>query len=100
MIDLLAAIPSVVFGLWGVLVLAPDARRRSTSGSPTRSATCPVLGAFFGGPVNGRSFMTAGLILAIMIIPIITSITREVFATVPALAARGGARRWAPPAGR
>ena len=57
----------------------------------------PVLGWFFNGD-SGRSFMTAGIILAIMITPIITSLTREVIATVPPAAARGrlgiGATRW------
>ena len=57
LIDLLAAIPSVVYGLWAVLVFAPRA--------------------------FGRSYMTAGIILAIMITPIVTSISREVFSTVP-----------------
>ncbi|MGN9910845.1 phosphate ABC transporter permease subunit PstC [Phytohabitans sp. LJ34] len=93
-IDLLAAVPSVVFGLWGVLVVAPKL-------VPIYQWFHDVLGwiPLFGEPVgSGRSFMTAGLILAIMITPIITSISREVFSTVPradkdaALAL--GATRW------
>jgi phosphate transport system permease protein len=82
-VDLLASIPSVVFGLWGVLVLAPFLVHiyqwlNDVFGS------VPVLGSLFGQPVGtGRSFMTAGVILAVMIIPIITSISREVLATVP-----------------
>jgi phosphate transport system permease protein len=64
LVDLLAAIPSVVYGLWGILVLGPEISRR-----------------FHGW--HGRSFMTAGIILAIMITPIVTSISKEVFATVP-----------------
>jgi len=82
-IDLLASVPSVVFGLWGIIVVGPflvhiyDALHNVFGG-------VPVLGALFGAPVSsGRGFMTAGIIVAIMIIPIITSITREVFATVP-----------------
>ncbi len=96
-IDLLAAIPSVVYGLWGVLVFAPwvqpiyDTINGWVGG-------WPVLGWFFGGNTSGRSFMTAGIILAIMIMPIITSLSREVIATVPASqreAAYGmGATRW------
>ena len=57
----------------------------------------PILGAFFGGPASGRSFMTAGLILAIMVLPFITSISRDVFEAVPAVlkeAAYGMPRTW------
>jgi phosphate transport system permease protein len=97
LVDLLAAIPSVVYGLWGVLVLAPalqpvfDAIGRAFDG-------WPVVGTLFGEGSSGRSFLTAGMILAIMITPIITSLSREVIATVPAAqreAAYGmGATRW------
>jgi phosphate transport system permease protein len=91
-------VPSVVYGLWGVLFVAPnvvpvyDAISNVVDG-------WPVLGTLFGGGGgSGRSFLTAGLILALMITPIITSVTREVLATVPrgekdaALAL--GATRW------
>lgn len=97
-IDLLAAVPSVVFGLWGVLVVAPKLVPIYRWFNDVFGGI-PVIGALFGEPVgSGRSFMTAGLILAIMITPIITSIAREVFSTVPrsdkdaALAL--GATRW------
>jgi phosphate transport system permease protein len=82
LIDLLAAIPSVVYGLWGIIVFGPQIGRvydkvsRATDG-------IPVLGTLFHGS-SGRSYMTAGIILAIMITPIVTSISKEVFATVPA----------------
>jgi phosphate transport system permease protein len=95
--DLLAAIPSVVYGLWGILVLAP-AIQPLYQGISDVVDGWPVLGALFGGVAQGRSFMTAGLILAIMIIPIITTLSREVIAAVPAAqreAAYGmGATRW------
>jgi phosphate transport system permease protein len=97
-IDLLAVVPSVVWGLWGILVLAPKLQGIYTSISHGVNGI-PVLGTLFGGPsVDGSSFFTAGLILAIMITPIITSLAREVIATVPATHKEGayslGATRW------
>jgi phosphate transport system permease protein len=94
--DLLAAIPSVVYGLWGIIVLAPAIKPvyEAINGAV---GGVPVLGWFFNG-TSGRSFMTAGIILAIMITPIVTSLSREVIATVPSAqreAAYGmGATRW------
>lgn len=98
MIDLLAAVPSVVFGLWGILVVSP-ALVRIYQRIHDMVAGVPILRSVFGEPVSsGRSFMTAGVIVAIMIIPIITSITREVFATVPEAQKQAayalGATRW------
>lgn len=82
-IDLLASIPSVVFGLWGIIVVGPFLVK-VYQGVHDAVGGVPVLGSLFGEPVStGRGFMTAGIIVAIMIIPVITSITREVFATVP-----------------
>jgi phosphate transport system permease protein len=82
-VDLLAAVPSVVFGLWGVLVLAP-ALVPVYQWLHDVLGGIPVLGSVFGEPVGtGRDFMTAGVILAIMVTPIITSISREVVGTVP-----------------
>jgi phosphate transport system permease protein len=96
-IDLLAAVPSVVFGLWGILVLAPNiVKWYDRVGTATHGI--PILGTLFGGPGAGYSLFTAGIIVALMITPIITAITREVFDTVPrgqkeaALAL--GATRW------
>ncbi|GAC1595299.1 MAG: phosphate ABC transporter permease subunit PstC [Acidimicrobiales bacterium] len=97
-IDLLAAIPSVVYGLWGILVLSAKLDRQY--GHIDHAVRdIPVLNTLFsGGQHSGKSLLTAGLVLALMIIPIVTSLTREVFATVPqaqkeaALAL--GATRW------
>jgi phosphate transport system permease protein len=96
-IDMLAAVPSVVFGLWGLIVLAPwIVKIYDWIGGTVEPV--PVLNVLFGKPVNGRSFFTAGIILALMITPIITSLTREVFDTVPAgqkeAAWALGATRW------
>ena len=92
--------PSVVYGLWGVLVLAPELTG-FYQGWHDLFAGVPVLGTLFdGGPISGRSFMTGGIILAIMIVPIVTSIARETFATVPQSAQGRRATRSAPPGGR
>ncbi|MET0894858.1 MAG: phosphate ABC transporter permease subunit PstC [Acidimicrobiia bacterium] len=97
-VDLLAAIPSVVYGLWAIFVLMEPL---SNLFADVSSATegIPILDTIFANPsATGRSYMTAGIIVAIMITPIVTSITREVFATTPQPlkeAAIGmGATRW------
>ena len=94
-VDLLAAVPSVVFGLWGINLFAPKL-------VPIYEWLEQHLGflPFFRGPVNpvGTTILTAGLVLAIMILPIITAISREVFAQTPVLnqeaALALGATRW------
>lgn len=97
LVDLLAAIPSVVYGLWGVLVLAPWISGVYDRVSDVTSPI-PVLSRIFAGPSTGRGLMTAGIILALMITPIVTSITREVFDTVPSVAKEAayalGSTRW------
>jgi len=97
-IDLLAVVPSVVWGLWGILVLAPWLQKIYQDIASGLTGV-PVLSTFFGGEgVSGASFMTAGLILAVMITPIVTSLSREVIATVPTIDREGayalGATRW------
>ncbi len=97
MTDLVAVVPSVVFGLWGIIVLAPKLTPVFKSVSGWFHGV-PVLGRIFGPASSGRTFMTAGLILAIMITPIITSISREVMETCPSTDRDGalalGATRW------
>jgi len=96
-IDLLAVVPSVVWGLWGILVFAPWLQGIYTS-IASGVKGIPVLDNLFGQPVSGASFFTAGIILAFMITPIVTSLSREVIATVPAIDKEGayalGATRW------
>ena len=94
-VDLLAAIPSIVYGLWGIFVLGP--------------AMVPILDwlvarlswiPFFAGPasVTGRTMLTAGLVLALMILPIVSAVAREVFSQTPRRLEEGalalGATRW------
>ncbi|MGK5082618.1 phosphate ABC transporter permease subunit PstC [Bdellovibrionota bacterium FG-1] len=94
LVQMLAAIPSVVYGLWGVFVLAPWMR---TVVEPALGKTLGFL-PFFQGPPYGVGMITAGIILAIMITPTVSSISREVFSAIPrsqreaALAL--GATRW------
>jgi phosphate transport system permease protein len=97
-IDLLAVVPSVVWGLWGIIVFAPWLQHIYLDISSGVNGI-PVLDSLFGGQnVQGASFFTAGIILAVMITPIITSLSREVIATVPSIDKEGayalGATRW------
>jgi len=87
-IDLLAVVPSVVWGLWGILVFAPWLQHIYTSIASGVNGI-PVLDALFGQPVDGASFFTCGIILAFMITPIVTSLSREVIATVPTIDKEG-----------
>src|SRR3954471_20562964 len=93
LIELLAAVPSVVYGLWGVFVLIPSL----TPAEHWFTDTFAFL-PFVGGPVAGPNYFIAGLILAIMILPIVSAISREVILTVPAAnkeaALALGATRW------
>ena len=87
-IDLLAVVPSVVWGLWGILVFAPWIQHIYGSIASGVNGV-PVLGSLFGPPTSGASFFTAGIILAFMITPIVTSLSREVMATVPTIDKEG-----------
>jgi phosphate transport system permease protein len=87
-IDLLAVVPSVVWGLWGILVFAPWIEKIYNSIGSGVSGI-PVLQNLFGLPTSGASFFTCGIILAFMITPIVTSLSREVIATVPAIDIEG-----------
>jgi phosphate transport system permease protein len=94
LVDLLAAVPSVVYGLWGVFVLVPFLTTYLWLPLSNHLSFIPLFADF----ASGRNFATAGVILAVMIIPIISAICREVFRTVPAdereAALALGATRW------
>jgi phosphate transport system permease protein len=97
-IELLAGIPSIIYGIWGLFVFAPFLQQYIQPFLIDTFGNIPVLGTIFEGPPYGIGMLTAGLILAIMVLPFITSITREVFETVPPVlkeAAYGiGCTRW------
>jgi phosphate transport system permease protein len=96
LVEMLAAIPSVILGLWGVIVLAPFIQRHVEG--PLRNVFGSVLPIFGTPQTTGLSLFTAGVILAIMVIPIIASLSRDLFLTVPSElmdgAAALGATRW------
>jgi phosphate transport system permease protein len=82
-IELLAGIPSIIYGIWGLFVFAPFLQSTIQPFLIDLFADVPVLNTFFAGPPYGIGVFTAGLILAIMVLPFITAITRDVFETVP-----------------
>jgi phosphate transport system permease protein len=82
LVELLAAVPSVVYGLWGVFVLIP-ALRPFQEWLGTNLGEKPVIGRFFEGAPMGYSMMAGALILSIMILPFITAVSREVIKAVP-----------------
>ena len=82
-IELLAAIPSIVYGMWGLLVFAPILSRYVQQPLQGWFSDVPVLGALFSGPPVGIGILSAGIILAIMIIPFIAAVMRDVFEVTP-----------------
>lgn len=82
-IELLAGIPSIIYGMWGLFVLVPVMTEYVTPWLNDHLGTLPVVGALFQGPPLGIGMLTAGIVLAIMVIPFISSVMREVFLTVP-----------------
>jgi len=84
-IELLAGIPSIIYGLWGFFFLAPVLQTTVQPWLIGSIGKVPGIGILFGGAPYGIGLMTAGIILAIMVLPFITSITRDVFMTVPVL---------------
>jgi len=82
-VELLAAIPSIIYGMWGLFVLVPALAAHVYPWIDAHMGSLPLVGALFSGPPLGLGMLTAGLVLAIMIIPFIASVMREVFLTVP-----------------
>jgi phosphate transport system permease protein len=82
-IELLAGIPSIIYGIWGLFVFAPFLQETLQPFLITIFGPIPVLSALFAGPPYGIGMLTAGLILAIMVLPFVTAISRDVFDAVP-----------------
>lgn len=97
-VELLAGVPSIIYGMWGLFVFAP---LFADYAQPLLAATLgklPVIGALFNGPMMGIGILTAGLILSVMIIPFIASVMRDVFETCPGVLKESayalGCTRW------
>jgi phosphate transport system permease protein len=97
-IELLAGIPSIIYGIWGLFVLAPLLQRQVQPWLIDHLGEVPLIGSLFQGPPFGIGILTASIVLAIMVLPFISSVMRDVFETVPDVlkeSAYGlGATRW------
>jgi phosphate transport system permease protein len=82
-IELLAGIPSIIYGIWGLFVFAPFLQEYVQPFVIALFGNVPLLSSLFAGPPYGIGILTASLILAIMVLPFVTSISRDVFETVP-----------------
>jgi phosphate transport system permease protein len=82
-IELLAAVPSIIFGIWGLFVLAPILQRYVQPWLIEHVGPLPAIGRLFQGPPFGIGVLSAGLVLAIMVLPFIAAVMRDVFETVP-----------------
>lgn len=82
-IELLAGIPSIIYGIWGLFVLAPFLQQYVQPALIATFGNVPLLSSLFAGPPYGIGVLTASLILAIMVLPFVTSISRDVFDAVP-----------------
>jgi phosphate transport system permease protein len=97
-IELLAAIPSIIYGMWGLFVFAPFMAANVEPWLNDHLGNKAVIGPLFRGPPSGIGMLTAGIVLGIMVIPFISSVAREVFSAVPAplreSAVALGSTRW------
>ena len=98
LVEMLAAIPSIIYGLWGFFILAPFMRGAIEPFLKGTLGRLPVLGELFTGPILGKDLLIGGVILAIMILPTITAVSREILLNVPGTQREGmialGATRW------
>jgi phosphate transport system permease protein len=85
LVELLAAIPSIIYGIWGLFILAPVLQLTVQPFLVDVLGPIPILGALFAGPPLGLGVLTAGFILAVMVLPFIAAVSRDVFQTVPAV---------------
>lgn len=84
-IELLAGIPSIIYGIWGLFLFAPFLQQTVQPFLIALFGSVPVLSTLFAGPPYGIGMLTAGLILAIMVLPFIAAVSRDVFEAVPAV---------------
>jgi phosphate transport system permease protein len=84
-VELLAGIPSIIYGIWGLFIFAPWFQEHVQTPISDATANTPILSTIFAGPVFGIGTLTAGLILSIMILPFISAVTRDVLETVPSV---------------
>jgi phosphate transport system permease protein len=97
-VELLAGVPSIIYGMWGLFIFAPLFADHVQPLLQNTLGEVPVLGALFSGPMMGIGMLTAGLILSVMIIPFIASVMRDVFDTCPSVLKESayalGCTRW------
>ncbi len=84
-VELLAGVPSIIYGMWGLFIFAPIFSEYGQPLLKQMLGSVPVIGQLFSGPMMGIGILTAGIILAVMIIPFIASVMRDVFEVVPAV---------------
>lgn len=97
-IELLAGIPSIIYGMWGFFVLMPVMREQLIPWLNEYLGPLPIIGTLFQGPPIGAGMLTSGIVLSIMVIPFISAVMRDVFLTVPTRLKESafalGATRW------
>ncbi len=82
-IELLAGVPSIIYGIWGMFIFAPLFAEHVQPHLQTMFGNVPVIGGWFAGPPIGIGILTAGIVLSLMVIPFVASVMRDVFETVP-----------------